>query len=70
MSIATSPYNQGYEARTGTVILPDPADDSLTIVRARLSAAFTYHFVNLSIYFFVVVITCSSLQITSNGLIL
>lgn len=35
--IATSPYSQGYQARTGTVILPDPADDPLTIARAAVS---------------------------------
>jgi DNA polymerase V len=35
--IATSPYSQGYQARTGTVILPDPADDPLTIAGAAVS---------------------------------
>ena len=34
--IATSPYSQGYQARTGGVILPDPADDPLTIARAAV----------------------------------
>ncbi|MDN6655054.1 MAG: Y-family DNA polymerase [Bifidobacterium crudilactis] len=35
--IATSPYSQGYQSRTGTVILPDPADDPLTIAGAAVA---------------------------------
>ena len=35
--IATSPYSQGYQARSGSVILPDPADDPLTIARAAVA---------------------------------
>ncbi|WP_416174929.1 DUF4113 domain-containing protein [Bifidobacterium crudilactis] len=38
MFIATSPYNPGYQARTGGVVLSDPSDDPLTIARAAVSA--------------------------------
>ncbi|MFT9059756.1 Y-family DNA polymerase [Bifidobacterium aquikefiri] len=32
--IATSPFNQDYQSRSGSIILTDPADDPLTIARA------------------------------------
>ena len=35
--IATSPYAQGYQARTGGVVLADPSDDPLTIARAAVA---------------------------------
>ena len=35
--IATSPFNQGYQSRSGSVILPDPSDDPLTIAKAAVA---------------------------------
>ena len=34
--IATSPFNQDYQSRSGSIILTDPADDPLTIARAAV----------------------------------